>query len=460
MPLSFPARSIAVGPGRRLVGIALSVALVASACSDESKPAASSSTSPPAPSATAGTGGGQTQPSASGARAVVTVRMAVVGDAGNPSVGVTSVFGESGDFTDTANGGIFRSCDAAPPGPTNCITSGAVDYGFDIGELEVTVDQYVAFLNTVDPGGTNPHQLYLDYMSPAVWPKYGSISYESDAQASQHYAVASPEWADKPFGFADFLRSARFANSLTNGDVLSRTASSEGGFDYVTYEVRLSAESERGMYDLAKPDTTRIADTGFVVPSYDEWMKAAYFDPDGGGTFSYWQYPTGPTDAPNVSKLDPKTGDVLNAADQPLSTYNPDFPHSKPGTYPTWCPASASKAGCDSANPLNLPAGLDYRAWEGNLSTVGQTKTPSPWGTKDMGGNVVEWQDTIVEPPAGFTGKLPGDRVWRRMHGGVANAPAYQLLISAIGFQPQDQVLLDGVYPWFGFRVGVVGDLS
>lgn len=63
-------------------------------------------------------------------------------------------------------------------------------------------------------------------------------------------------------------------------------------------------------------------------------------------------------------------------------------------------------------------------------------------------------QDTIVPPPPGYS----THRTWRRMHGGVANAPAYQMLISAFGFQPQDQVLMDGAYPWFGFRVGAIGE--
>ena len=31
-----------------------------------------------------------------------------------------------------------------------------------------------------------------------------------------------------------------------------------------------------------------------------------------------------------------------------------------------------------------------------NVSTVGQDKTPSPWGTYDQGGNVVEMLDTLA----------------------------------------------------------------
>jgi hypothetical protein len=303
---------------RHLVFGATFLLVVSSACSSDDSGSASSE-APSADSTDPGPNGTDAGLDLEGIeRGVLTFRMAAVGDPGNPSVGVTTMFGESGDFVDTANGATYESCDDAPSdAPTNCITSGAVDYEYEIGELEVTVGQYVTFLNTVDPEGSNRRKLFLDYMSPVVWPKYGSIDYTADAPVGEHYAVAAPEWTDKPFGFADFLRSARFVNALFNGDVVSTEESSEDGFDFVTYEVRLSRETEKGMYDLTKRDTPRTADSGFVVPSYDEW-------------------------------------------------------------------------------------------------------------------------------------------VWRRMHGGVANAPVYQLAIGAIGFQPQDQAILDSVYPWFGLRIGFV----
>ena len=49
--------------------------------------------------------------------------------------------------------------------------------------------------------------------------------------------------------------------------------------------------------------------------------------------------------------------------------------------------------------------------------------------------------------------------MWRRLHGGIANAPAYQLWLSAVGLQPQDNHFYNVTYPWLGFRVGVVGSL-
>ncbi len=400
-------------------------------------------------------------------RGVVAIRMAMVGDPGNPSVGVIQTFGgPKGQFVDPPvppkDTGIYKNCSDAPQAPPPCLTVGGVDYTYGIGEFDTTVGQYVTFLNVVDPNGTNPHDLYNDDMSPTVWPQYGSISYSSGAGLGRHYSVAYPQWTDKPFNFGDFSRGARFVNSLTNGTILSSTPSSSGNFQYVTYTVRLSPKTEQGMYDLRNPATTRLRSTGFVLPSNNEWVKAAYYDPNHGGTDSYWAYPTGPFNPPNPTKLNPGTGDVVNASDQPLATYNPndpnssvDTPGSPPGAAPTWCPYQAGPS-CDKVFPADIPQGLDLPSqYMANVSTVGQARTPSPWGTYDQGGNVVEVLDTLAPQPPGYNFL----RDWRYYHGGVANAPAYQMEISAFGFNSGDPAL-QRIYPWYGFRVGVIGSLK
>ena len=129
---------------------------------------------------------------------------------------------------------------------TACQQVGAVDYRYGVAQLEVTVSQYVAFLNTVDPTGPNRHKLWSEDESGTGWPRFGQINFSASVGKGRHYSLAAPEWADKPYGFANFLRSARFANSLYNGKVLSKKASTEGGFNYVTYRVRLSRNTEHG----------------------------------------------------------------------------------------------------------------------------------------------------------------------------------------------------------------------
>lgn len=384
-------------------------------------------------------------------RAVVSVETVSIGAAGNPSVGIVP-------FTDA----LYESCADAPDAKPACQEVGGVDYRYGIGELEITVGQWVSFLNTVDRKGTDKRKLYDATESSDAWPRFGQINESPTARNGHHYSVAYPQWRDKPYGFADFPRTARFANSLFNGKVLSKEKSRGGGFKHIRYRVRLSRSYNRGMYDLARhkrKGATREQTTGFVIPSEDEWIKAAYFDRDGGGTYSYWKYPTnagsfgdGESDAPNQSVLDPTSGDVANAATQPLATF-----HDSGEDAPSWCPPQVSpQSDCSTVNPFGINSIAYPKLYQGSLGTVGQAGTRSPWGTLDQGGNAVEWTDTITPRPSG---KSPG-RVWRRLHGGVPNAPAYQLWISAVGLQPQNNKFYDLVYPWLGFRIGVVGNLK
>ena len=388
---------------------------------------------------------------ASTKRATVTVQTVKVADPGNPSVAIVP-------FTDA----IYQSCADAPSTSTDCISVGGVEDKYAIGRLETTVAQWVKFLNTADPTGTDPHDLYSASESGSAWPRFGQINYSSKAKDGKHYSVAFPEWADKPYGFSNFLRAARFVNSLYNGTLLAKTKTTEGNVQVTTYKVRLSTKTGRGMYDLKGKDTgaTRAHDRGFVVPSQDEWIKAAYYDPTGGGTLSYWKYPTNAgvfgddtATAPSQTILDPTTGDVTNAATQPIATYHA----SSTAPAPYWCPPEVQpQSNCASVNPLGMDATTYGEIYTSSLGTVGQAGTLGPWGTLDQGGNVVEWTDTITPPPAGN-----GDgRVWRRLHGGISNAPVYQLWLSAVGLNPEDNTAFMLTYPWLGFRVGVIGDLK
>ena len=381
--------------------------------------------------------------------AVLTFTTMDVGSPGNPSVGIVP-------FTDA----IYKNCAEAPepkgPRAPSCMEVGGVKYKYGIGELEVTVAQWVAFLNTVDPLGRNRYDLWSENESGEEWPRFGQIDYTEAAVSGRHYSLAAPEWGDKPYGFANFLRAARFANSLDNGKVLSRQRGSVAGFPTVTYRVRLSRNTETGMYDMEKRAPVRTSASGFVIPSQNEWIKAAYYDPSGGGTYSYWEYPTNPgafseenTERPAEATLNPRTGDVTNGGSGPVAIYHE--PGAEPA--PAWCPSNQTKAACTITNPLHLPPKAYKKGFVGSLGTVGQAGTRSPWGTLDQGGNAVEWTDTITKPPFG----AKGHRVWRRLHGGISNAPVYQLWLSAVGLQPQDNAFFTRTYPWLGLRIGVIG---
>lgn len=390
--------------------------------------------------------------------AVLSFKVAKVGKPGNPSVAIVP-------FTSA----LYANCDDAPQEPKvgktklpdPCQEVGSVAYEYGIGEVEVTVEQYVAFLNTVDPFGRNQLGLYSETESGAAWPRFGQIDYSASARAGKHYTAAAPEWNDKPYGFANFLRAARFDNAVANGKVLSKEESTSGSgngeFRYVTYKVRLSRKTGTGMYDMHKRAPVRTEKSGFVIPSQDEWIKAAYYDRTGGGTYSYWWYPTDVASpflsghSPEPVTLDPETGDVTNAHGQSLANF-----HAEGQPAPYWCPSNQTQEACETVNPFHMPPKAYKKAFQGSLSTVGQAGTFGPWGTLEQGGNAVEWTDTITPPPFG----AKGHRVWRRLHGGVPNAPLYQLWLSAVGLQPQKNTFFTATYPWLGFRIGVIGEGS
>ena len=102
--------------------------------------------------------------------AVLTFTVAKVGKPGNPSVGIVP-------FTNA----IYPNCAAAPAEPTvggtklpdPCQEVGGVPYEYGIGKGEVTVEQYVAFLNTVDPFGRNQWASTRTNESGAAWPRFG-----------------------------------------------------------------------------------------------------------------------------------------------------------------------------------------------------------------------------------------------------------------------------------------------
>ena len=381
-------------------------------------------------------------------RSVVKVKTVEVTEPGNPSVAIVPFYD-----------GVYASCAEAPVKKMGCDVVGGVDYRYGIGQLEITVEQWVAFLNTVDPSGRNRHRLSAQSQSSSQWPGYGQVNRSSKARKGKHYSVASGGGPTSPTASPASSRPPASSTASTTGGCAPSGARRRAASGRHLQGQALAQDRARHVQHAPQEDGPRSHKRGFVVPSQDEWIKAAYFDPDGGGTLSYWKYPTNPgvfgddvATAPSPSTLDFSTGDVTNSATQPLAAY-----HASGVPAPTWCPAAAQTAPetCSTANPFGFDPDAYAEIYQGTVGSVGQALTTSPWGTLDQGGNAVEWTDTITPPPSGRS----GGRVWRRLHGGIANAPAYQLWLSAIGLQPQNNAFYDHTYPWLGFRVGVIGGL-
>ncbi len=156
---------------------------------------------------------------------------------------------------------------------------GAVAYTYDIGKYEVTVTQYVDFLN--EAAKSDPNGLYHTSMS--TWIQ------RSGASGNYSY-TAKPGFESFPIGLVTFTDAARFVNWLTtNGE----------STEYGSYDLRLDYASTD---NYVRMDAAEGMTHQYFVVSEDEWYKAAYYDPtlnDGQG--GYWDYGTRSNTAPTAA---------------------------------------------------------------------------------------------------------------------------------------------------------------
>jgi len=228
---------------------------------------------------------------------------------------------------------VTNAGNANDPGGT---TNGAVAYEYGIGRYEVTNAEYVQFLNAVDTEGTNALALYSPSMSSSG---HGGINFDAGAPRGFKYVVKAG-FGIKPVVYVSFYDAMRFCNWLHNGG-------------------QPGADTEDGAYTLlggaATPTNwltvTRNPGAKVVIPTEDEWYKAAYHQPRGlgGDADDYWDYPTRSNTAPTAEP--PPGGD--NSAN--------------------YWPAVRTVT--------------DVGAYPGSASY---------YGTFDQGGNVWEWNETIL----------------------------------------------------------------
>ena len=233
---------------------------------------------------------------------------------------------------------------------------GGVDYVYTIGTYEVTAGQYTEFLNAV--ATTDTYGLY----NPSMWTySYGCRIERVGSPGSYSYSVAR-DWADRPVNYVSWGDAARFANWLHNGQPT-------GAQDLTT--------TEDGSYYLngATTDAELIAvvrepDATWVIPSEDEWYKAAYHCNDG-VTGNYYGYPTSSDSVPGYVN---DSGNLSGTGD-PFIEGGTD-----PGDYATY-------DGDEGTDGIGSPY---YRTEVGEWEN-----SDSPYGTSDQGGNVCEWNEAI-----------------------------------------------------------------
>jgi len=202
-----------------------------------------------------------------------------------------------------------------PLDPTDNL--GAVSYPYVIGKYDVTVNQYVAFLNAVAKIPKNPAvtvlwkksmQFPLPYVSPGLISRTGTGLVASPyVYAEMHDSNLGANSGNRPICDISWFSAARFANWMHNG-------------------ATNGADTEHGAYTLAGHTTVTGQTIGVIqknpgakwwIPTENEWYKAAYYDPsfwdtNTAGYGGYHDYPT-MSDEPNIPVPEPPPGGTNSA---------------------------------------------------------------------------------------------------------------------------------------------------
>jgi len=182
--------------------------------------------------------------------------------------------------------------------------AGAVGYEYQIGKYEVTNGQWDAFVSVAGAPTGNP-----------------SNAYDEDALFTGD---------NVPANNVSWYEASQFCNYLTSGD------KSLGAYQLGTDgSITIDRDSAVSAYGIA-----------YVIPTEDEWYKAAYYTGSGYSTYA------------NGTDLAPIAGINTNYGD------------------------------------------LDGQPWDVGVGNGTQEQN----GTFDMMGNISEWNETLISPSRGFRG--------------------------------------------------------
>ncbi len=300
------------------------------------------------------------------------------------------------------NAGELSGSAAGDYGPDRIC--GAVDYVYEIGKYEVTAGQYTEFLNAVaasDPYGLYNPEMDGDREGCQITRNGSSGNYTYDF--SGRPAGTPADWENRPVNYISWGDAARFANWVHNGQPtgLQGPTTTEDGSYYLNGAVSHAALSA----------VTREPGATWVIPSEDEWYKAAYHKNDG-ITGDYFDYPTSNNSAPSNSLVDPDPGNNVTIYLTGESTIGSPYHRTEVGAH---------------------------------------ENSESPYGTFDQGGNIMEWNEAVILTPIETLGRgLRGGSYEAYGWGGLRNLHAATRYRTHPHFEERV----------FGFRVALVPEPS
>jgi formylglycine-generating enzyme len=232
--------------------------------------------------------------------------------------------GDAGNAADPLNSGSI-------PG------IGSVSTVYKIAATEVTLDQYVSFLNAV--AQSDPFGLFNPSMSTDL--NIAGIN-RSGTSGSYSYTVIGS--GNRPVTYVSWNDAARFTNWMQNG---------QG-----------SGSTESGVYDMSLGTPVRSGSADYWLPSENEWYKAAYYDPSlSGPVDDYWLHATrSDADPDNTIGSGPNNANIR-----------------------------------DNATNYAVTNSTVYSAGQNYLTDVGSfSGAASYYGTFDQSGNVFEWTESLL----------------------------------------------------------------
>ncbi len=216
---------------------------------------------------------------------------------------------------------------------------GRVDYQYRIGRFEVTSAQWVEFFNAAYD---RPQAEWLPHLIPPDSGSWGGRLTTPNTPGGLRWTT-TPATAMVPTGDISWRMAAMYANWLHNDKSTDRGAFLSGAYDVSTF----------GYFgNIFTDQFERSPGARFFVPTLDEWLKAAHFDPNrfGQGQEGWWEY--------SITR----------------------------DTRPLYGPPSIPTA---EAN-----AGFDAGAF--SIALGAYPTVQSPWGLLDTAGGTMEWQESVL----------------------------------------------------------------
>lgn len=241
---------------------------------------------------------------------------------------------------------------------------GSVNYEYRIGKYEVTTAQWVEFFNAVfDRPASDAIPFVPLAPEPSFW---GAQSVTPNTPGGRRWAVR-PGQDMRPVGDISWRMAAIYCNFLHNNKATNRQAFLSGAYDVSTFG--FAGPNGQAFTDQA----TRSPGARYFIPTWDEWLKAAHYDPNknGPGQGGWWQYST--------------TSDTRPVYGPPglRVSLGPDGVFSDPNGQLSQANALWDLTDFPNLDPFSVP--------------LGAYAVTSPWGLYDTAGATAEWTEEILQ---------------------------------------------------------------